>query len=202
MSTQLTIAPHIEPLMLQLGRLAHGMDDDEFFAFCQLNRELRIERTHTGEVIVMPPTGGESGRRNFKLTTLFGNWVEKDGTGLGFDSSTGFVLPNGAKRSPDQAWVKRERWERLTPEEKEGFPPLCPDFVVEIRSRTDSLTGLQDKMREYIANGARLGWLIDPLERKVYLYRPDEDVECLEKPLSVSGEPVLLGFTLELERIW
>jgi Uma2 family endonuclease len=178
------------------------MTDQAFFEVCQANPEWRIERTAEGELIIMPPTGGETGSRNFKLTTRFGDWVESDGTGVGFDSSTVFQLPNGANRSPDVAWVRRSRWDALTEEEREGFPPLCPDFVVELRSRTDRLKTLQEKMEEYIANGAQLGWLIDPVERKVYVYRPNTEMVCLENPERVAGDPVLPGFVLALKRVW
>jgi Uma2 family endonuclease len=191
-----------EPLVVYLGDLLRKITDSEFFRFCQLNRKLRIERTSNGEIIVMPPAGGDSGRTNFTLAVLLGNWVAEDGTGIGFDSSTGFTLPNGAVRSPDAAWVKRDRWETLLQEQREEFPPLCPDFVAEIRSRTDSLRTLQAKMREYIANGARLGWLIDPIDKKVYVFSPTDEVTCLENPKTVSGDPVLPGFVLELERLW
>jgi Uma2 family endonuclease len=150
----------------------------------------------------MPPTGGETGRRNFTLIGHFSVWVEKDGTGIGFDSSTAFILPNGAKRAPDLAWLKRERWEALTRPEREAFPPLCPDFMVELRSPSDSLATLQAKMEEYLANGAALGWLIDPLEKQVYVYRPDLEMLCLNNPDTISGEPVLPGFVLEVQRLW
>ncbi|MCI0485084.1 MAG: Uma2 family endonuclease [Blastocatellia bacterium] len=178
------------------------MSDHEFFELCQLNQDLRIERTSDGDLIIMPPTGGETGRRNFSLGVIFGVWVEKDGTGVAFDSSTGFILPNGAKRSPDISWVRRSRWEELTQEEKEEFPPLCPDFVVELRSRTDSLEALQTKMEEYIENGAQLGWLIDPKEKKVFIYRPEAAMVCLENPETISGNPVLPGFVLHLHKVW
>jgi Uma2 family endonuclease len=178
------------------------MNDHEFFAFCQLNQDLRLERTSDGDLIIMPPTGGVTGKRNFMLIALFGRWVEKDGTGVGFDSSTGFILPNGAKRSPDLAWIKKSRWEMLTEEEREEFPPLCPDFVVEVRSRSDALDALQSKMEEYLENGAQLGWLIDPEERNVYVYLRGQKVRILANPETVSGEPVLPGFLLTLERIW
>ena len=150
----------------------------------------------------MPPTGGTTGWRNAKLTQRLTSWAEADGTGLTFDSSTVFALPNGARRSPDAAWVLRERWEVLTEEEQERFPPLCPDFVIELRSRTDSLPALQDKMLEYIANGARLGLLLDPETRRVYIYRPGGAVETLENPATISGDPVLPGFVLNLLEIW
>ena len=201
MSAELTLAKPPSIVLLPASPL-QPMSDDEFFEFCQVNRDWRIECTSEGELIIMPPTGGETGRRNFTLIGLFSPWVEADGTGVGFDSSTGFTLPNGAKRSPDLAWVKRWRWEALTEEEKEKFPPLCPDFVVELRSRTDALETLQEKMQEYIANGAQLGWLIDPREKKVYIYRPSAEVCCLENPDTLSGDPVLPSFVLDLRTIW
>ncbi len=202
MSTNVIIAPRMQPLVLDFGPFVKTMNDEEFAEFCQLNRDLRIERTSEGDLIIMSPTGGETGRRNFNLTVLFGEWVERDGTGIGFDSFTGFTLPNGAKRSPDLAWVRRARWEQLTAAEKEGFPPLCPDFVAELRSHSDDLEALQEKLKEYVANGAQLGWLIDPEERKVFLYRPNAPMECLEDPKTLSGEPILRGFVLDLERVW
>ncbi|MCZ6677173.1 MAG: Uma2 family endonuclease [Candidatus Poribacteria bacterium] len=150
----------IQPLTLHFAPISNKVSDTEFFEFCRLNRDLRIELTSKGDLIIMPPAGGKTGRINFNLSVHFGAWVEADGTGIGFDSSTGFTLPNGAKRSPDVAWVRRSRWEALTEEEQEKFPPLSPDFVVEIRSRSDAINILQAKMEEYIANGAQLGWLI------------------------------------------
>jgi Uma2 family endonuclease len=178
------------------------MSDDEFFEFCRVNRELRIERTAEGDLIIMSPTGGETGNRNFNLTARFGIWVDGDGRGIGFDSSTGFTLPNGAKRSPDLSWVQRARWDALTAAQRAKFPPLCPDFVVELRSPSDDLETLQDKMKEYLASGALLGWLIDLQERKVYIYRPTEAVRCLENPAEVQGDPVLSGFVLETRWVW
>lgn len=201
MSTERTLI-EVQPLILHLGPLLQKMDGHDFFEFCQLNRDWRIERTSEGDLIIMPPTGGQTGRINFTLTGLFYAWVEADGTGIGFDSSTGFTLPNGAKRSPDLAWVKRSRWEALTEKEKEEFPPLCPDFVVEIRSRSDALDTLHAKMQEYVDNGAQVGWLIDPVERRVYIYRPSAEVSCLDNPKTISGDPVLPGFVLELQRLW
>jgi Uma2 family endonuclease len=191
-----------QPLILHLGPILQRMSEHEFFAFCQLNAEWRIERTGGGDLIIMPPTGGWTGHRNFTLIGLFSRWVEVDGSGLGFDSSTGFTLPNGARRSPDLAWVRRSRWEALRAEEREEFPPLCPDFVVELRSRSDDLATLQAKMQEYMANGAQLGWLIDPQAKNVYVYRPGADVVCLENPTTISGEPVLSGFSLDVRRLW
>ena len=197
-----TVVSQGQPLILHLGEVLRKMSDREFFEMCQMNRDWKFERTSDGDLIVMAPTGGQTGKRNFQLTTLFGVWVSNDGAGIGFDSSTGFTLPNGAKRSPDLAWVRRSRWEALTIDEKEEFPPLCPDFVVELRSRSDSLERLQSKMEEYIENGAQLGWLIDARERKVYIYRPGEEVICLENPDSISGDPLLPGFELDLRRLW
>jgi Uma2 family endonuclease len=191
----------IPPLVLRLAPVIE-VSDQQFFELCQLNRDLRIERTSQGDLVIMPPTGGETGRMNFELTALFGRWVHADGSGVGFDSSTGFTLRNGANRSPDLAWVKRQRWEALTQEQRRGFAPLCPDFVLELRSPSDSLAYVQAKMREYLDNGAQLGWLIDPIEKKVYVYRPQAPVECLDDPPTLSGDPVLPGFVIDLRRVW
>lgn len=190
------------PVVLDFKALARKMDADDFFQFCRDNADYRIERTRKGELVVMPPTGGDTGVSNFELTGVFREWVKKDQGGKGFDSSTGFHLPDGADRSPDLAWVKLERWQSLTPEQRGKFPPLCPDFVVEIRSKSDSLRDLQDKLEEYLENGVQLGWLLDPQERKVYVYRPAQSVECLEDPATLSGEPLLKGFVLTLAEIW
>jgi Uma2 family endonuclease len=190
------------PLRFPLGPTLRKMTDHELFELCQLNRDWKIERTSEGELIIMPPTGGQTGRRNFDLVRMFGTWAEADGSGVGFDSSTGFILPNGAERSPDLAWVRRERWDALSEDQKEEFPPLCPDLVVEIRSRSDPLPELQKKMREYLANGAQLGWLIDPAQRRVYVYRPPEIEVCLDDPETVSGDPVVSGFVLHPRSLW
>jgi Uma2 family endonuclease len=149
----------------------------------------------------MPPTGSDTGRRNVKITTQLDIWNSQNNLGEVFDSSSGFKLPNGAHRSPDASWVRRERWEALTPEQQEGFAPICPDFVVELRSPSDSLKKIQEKMQEYIENGARLGWLIDRKNRRVEIYRPNRDVEILENPATLSGEDVLPGFVLDLTPI-
>jgi Uma2 family endonuclease len=178
------------------------ISDDQFAKLCALNPEMRFEYTSTGDLIIMPPTGGDTGHMNANLTTDFTLWSRQDSSGLIFDSSTLFVLPNGAKRSPDVSWIRRDRWEALSPEERRGFSPICPDFVLELRSPSDQLRTLQDKMQEYLDNGARLGWLIDPSERVVYIYRPGEGVERLEAPREVSGEPVLPGFVLQLSAVW
>lgn len=189
------------PVVLQTNP-ALDMDEEQFFEFCQQNKDVRIERTEKGELEVMPPTGGETGNRNTELTTQLQIWARQDNTGAAFDSSTGFVLPNGAVRAPDAAWVRRERLAELTAEQKRKFIPLCPDFVIELRSPTDSLALIQGKMQEYLENGARLGWLVDPEERKVHIYQPNKAVSVLESPGEVSGDPVLTGFVLGLQLIW
>ncbi|MCI0395526.1 MAG: Uma2 family endonuclease [Chloroflexi bacterium] len=189
------------PLVLRMEPVIQ-MTDDEFFAFCQINRDLRIERTAGGEIIVMAPASSETGRRNAKLIISLGNWAEDDGTGIVFDSSAGFILPNGATRAPDASWVRRSRLVQLTPRQKKQFLPLCPDFVVELRSPSDRLQDVQAKMDEYMANGAQLGWLIDPVRRRVYVYRPDTPMTHLQNPATISGEPLLPGFILDLEEIW
>lgn len=179
------------------------ISDRDFEEFCRENPDLKVEQNATGEIIVMPPTGGTTGNRNAVLNFRFGKWVEENNEkGLQFDSSTVFVLPSGAKRSPDLSWVQMKRWNALTKEQQDKFPPLCPDFVVELRPKTDSLKTLQAKMREYIENGAQLGWLIDPTKRKVYVYRPNKEVEILNEPKEISGEPLLPEFTLELKDFW
>ncbi len=193
--------PEWESLVLTLGPSKRKIADDEFFEFCMLNRDLRIEMSKEGQVIIMMPTGGEGGHRNYLLTVRIGNWAEADGTGVGFDSSTGFVLPNGAKRAPDFAWIQRERWEAIPKKQRKKFPPICPDFVVELRSETDNLETVKAKMEEYLDNGTQLGWLIDPLEKKVYVYRPNTRLKVLNNPATISGEPFLKGLTLKLAGI-
>ena len=181
---------------------AIDLSDDAFFELCRNNHELKFERNTKGDLIIMSPTGGETGQRNFSLIVQFGNWVEKDGTGIGFDSSTGFKLPNGADRSPDLAWVRLDRWNALTPEQRKKFPPITPDFVAEIRSATDSLKALQEKMQEYIGNGARLGLLLNPKGLQVEIYRPGVDVIVLNNPQTVPCDPELPGFILSLKDIF
>ncbi|WP_375470231.1 Uma2 family endonuclease [uncultured Nostoc sp.] len=182
-------------------KLKIDLTDDQFFQMCQQNRDYRFERTASGELLIMPPTGSDTGRRNVKITTQLDIWNSESNLGEVFDSSTGFTLANGAERSPDASWVKIERWNALTPEQQEKFAPICPDFVVELRSRTDSLKELQDKMQEYIENGAQLGWLIDRKNKRVEIYRPGKDVEILDNPTSLSGENILPGFVLHLQEI-
>jgi Uma2 family endonuclease len=202
MSSTLTPVEQSNALVLHFSPFLKKLGEEEFFEFCMLNKDLRIELTSGGDLIIMPLTGGKTGIRNFKLIARFAAWSEKDGTGQGFDSSTIFSLPNGAKRSPDLAWVRNERWKKLSGKEQERFPPLCPDFVVELRSKSDSLRVLQIKMREYIENGAQLGWLIDPLKKKVYVYRPQLAVKVFDNPPDLSGDPLLSGFTLDVRSLW
>lgn len=178
------------------------MSRAEYVAFVRANPDLRIERTAEGEVIVMPPAHSRTGSRNFEIALQFGIWARQDGRGIGFDSSTGFDLPNGSNVAPDVSWVLTSRIDALTPEEQRDYYPLCPDFVIELRSDSDRLARVEAKMREYIGNGARLGWLIDPIERRAHLYRPGRAVEILERPATLSGDPELPGFTLDLAPIW
>ena len=176
------------------------LSGDQLLELSSLNDDLRLELTAEGELIVMPPAGGESGRRNFELTVQLGTWTKRDGTGVAIDSSTGFALPNGAIRAPDASWIERSRYEALTPEQREKFPPLCPDFVVELRSPSDRLSTLQETMVEYVENGARLGLLLDPARKRVY--RPREPVRELANPEEVSADPVLPGFVLKPHEVW
>jgi Uma2 family endonuclease len=179
-------------------RISH----EQFQQLCRDNPDLRLELTSKGELIVMPPTGSKSGLRNSILVREVSEWAVRDGTGVTFDSSAGFTLPNRAIRSPDASWIRLDRWERLTNEQQEGFAPLCPDFVVELRSPTDRIEDLKKKMAEYIANGSRLGFLLDPFERRVYVYRAHAEVEVLEDPESVSGDPELPGLVLTVRELW
>jgi len=179
---------------------------EQFDKLAVTNADVRLELTAKGELIAMPPTGGTAGRRNFRLCQQLANWAQRDGTGVGFDSSTIFVLPSGARRSPDAAWVRGERWNALTPEEQDGFPPIAPDFVIELVSPSDlsnqHYEDLQQKMRECLENGVRQGWLIEPRARIIEVYRLGEDVEIVENPNTINGEDVLPGFVLNLEPIW
>lgn len=172
-----------------------------FWRLCAANRELRLERTAKGAIEAMPPAGSGTGASNLELSFQVAAWSRADGTGTGFDSSAGFTLPNGAVRSPDASWIVNKRWKALTPAQQRVFAPICPDFVVELRSPSDALSRLQEKMEEYIAQGVRLGWLLDPLTGNVEIYRPGRPVERLERPATLSGEDVLPGFVLELKGI-
>ena len=190
------------PYRLALNIRALEMTEEQFFRFCLDNGNLRIELTAEKELIIMPPAGGTTSGRNSELAIDLGIWSRQDGTGKTFDSSGGFTLPNGATLSPDAAWVLLSRWDSLSEEEQDRFPPISPDFVIELRSPSDRLTDAQRKMAEYMENGVRLGWLIDPQNRRVHVYRPGQPVETLEQPATVSGDPVLPGFVLDLSVVW
>ncbi|WP_293154016.1 MULTISPECIES: Uma2 family endonuclease [unclassified Microcoleus] len=199
--TTLLIQTQSVPMTVNLPAI-ESMTVEQFYEFCLVNRDLRIERTATGEVIIMSPAFSDTGNRNIKIAQQLANWAEQDGTGEAFDSSAGFTLPNGATRSPDVSWIKLKRWNALTEEQKASFAPICPDFVIELRSASDTLKGLQKKMQEYIDNGVSLGLLIDRQNRKVYIYRPDREAEILDNPETVSGDPELPGFVLRMAKIW
>lgn len=178
------------------------MSDQQFYDFCQTNPDLRIERNAHGEIIVMPPAFADTGNRNSRVLGQLFIWSEADATGEAFDSSSGFTLPNGATRSPDAAWILSDRWNALQPEQQASFAPIVPDFVVELRSSSDTLVNLKEKMEEYIENGVRLGLLIDRKNYQVHVYRPNRQPEILENPESVSCEPEMPMFTLKMARIW
>ena len=190
------------PALLLHLRPALELDQAQFAALARQNPELRLERTAEGDVLIMAPTGGETGRRNAGVTAQLWAWAMADGTGVAFDSSTGFVLPNGAIRSPDAAWVPSARLRALTAEQRERFLPLCPDFVVELRSPSDALSATRAKLAEYLANGARLGWLLDLPARRVEIYRPGIPVTMLESPARLAGDPEHPDFELDLRPIW
>lgn len=175
----------------------------DFIELCQANQDLQLELTATGEVIIMPPTFPWTGKQNSGLNAQLWNWNDKTGLGIVFDSSTGFTLPNSAIRSPDASWVSNERWDTLSEaQQKEEFSPLSPDFIVELRSSSDSIKKLREKMQEYMANGVRLGWLIDSTTKLVDIYRPGQDAEVLESPGTLSGENILPEFVLNLSKVW
>jgi Uma2 family endonuclease len=163
---------------------------------------VRLERTATGELIIMPPTGGNTGKQNLDFEGQLWFWNRQTKLGIAFNSSTAFHLPNGADRSPDAAWISNKRWNALSPEQQDTFPPLCPDFVIELRSKTDSMKTLREKMQEYLDNGLLLGWLIDTKNKKVEVYRQNQSVEVLDNPSTLSGENILPGFILDLQGVW
>ena len=179
-----------------------NLTDEAFFQLCQNNRDLRFERTAAGELLIMPPTGSDTGNRNFDIAVELGIWNKQTKLGKGFDSSTGFKLPNGKDVSPDIAWIKKERWDSLTSEQQNKFAPIAPDFVIELRSASDNLKPLQEKMQEYIDNGVKLAWLIDRKQRKVFIYCPGQAVEELDNPQTLTSEDLLPGFILDLSQIW
>jgi Uma2 family endonuclease len=189
------------PIVLKLQPIV-ALSDDQFFEFCQLNRDLRIERSAQGELIIMSPVGNESGDREAEITMQLRIWAKRDGTGKTFSSSTGFHLPDGADLSPDASWVRLSRWNTLTADQRKKFGPICPDFVVELRNESDRLSKLKDKMQEYLDNGAELGLLIDPIQRRVHVYRGDRAAEILDNPQAVSCDPTLPSFVLDLQEVW
>lgn len=178
------------------------LTDDQFYQLCRVNPDVKFERNATGEIIIVPPTGGETGKRNAGIIADFVIWNRRTQLGEVFDSSTCFRLPNGADRSPDVSWIEQERWDALTPDQKEKFPPIAPDFVLELMSPTDTLKDTQYKMQEYMDNQVKLGWLLNPRTRRVEIYRQGQAVEVLESPTQLSGEDVLSGFILDLQAVW
>jgi Uma2 family endonuclease len=189
------------PLVLKI-RPALELTEDQLFQLCQINRDLQIERTAAGELLIMTPVGWQTGDRETEIATQLRLWAERDGTGVATGPTAGFLLPNGAVRAPNAAWVLRARVEQIPAAQRERFLPACPDFVLELRSPSDRLPDLQTKMEEYCANGARLGWLLETETRRVYVYRPEAVVERLAEPEAVSGDPILPGFVLDLRKIW
>ena len=176
--------------------------DDQFYELCRENPDVKFERNAQGAIIIMAPTGGETGSYNSEINADFVIWNRKNKLGICFDSSTCFKLPSGANRSPDVSWIKQERWDALTPEERQKFPPISPDFVLELMSPTDSLKDTQDKMQEYMNNQVKLGWLINRKTRRVEIYRQGQEIEVLESPTQLSGEDILPGFVLNLQTVW
>ena len=190
----------MSPLTIKLDPLS--LSNEQFFQLCQNNRDLRFERNCPGDLIIMSPTGGETGERNSEINYQLRHWNKQSQRGKVFDSSTGFKLPNGSDRSPDAAWIPLAKWQSLTFQEQQSFVPLCPDFVIELRSKNDNLKVLQKKMQEYLANGTRLGWLINRQDKQVEIYRLAQEVEVLDNPRGLSGEMILPGFVLDLEPVW
>ena len=189
------------PIVLQLQPVLN-LSDDQLYEFSQINRDLRMERNARGELIIMPPTGGDTGEQNAEITLQLRLWAKQDGTGATFDSSTGFKLPNGAIRSPDASWIRYSHLNSISSEQRKKFIPLSPDFVIELRSPGDSLKDLQEKMREYLDNGTQLGFLIDPAYRKVYVYERDKPTTEIEDPETISADPFLPHFVLSMSEIW
>jgi len=202
MSHHSTTVESSVPSVLALNVQSVRLTDEQFEKLCWDNPDLRIELTSRGELIVMPPTGLETGWRNSILTHRLTEWAQRDGSGLAFDSSTLFTLPDGSKRSPDASWIRRERVQQLSKKELKGFALIAPDFVIELRSPSDRRSVLEEKMLDYIGNGVRLAWLIDPEAMRVFVYRPTQAVEALDNPTIISAEPELPGFILNVQEIW
>ena len=190
----------MSPLTIKLDPLT--LSDEQFYQLCQNNRDLRFERTCRGDLVIMPPTGGETGNRNLEIAYQLQAWSRSNKLGIAFDSSTGFKLPNSSDKSPDAAWIPLEKWNSLTLKQQQSFLPLCPDFVIELRSKSDDLKSLQEKMEEYLENGNQLGWLINRQDRQVEIYRQGRAVEVLSNPMMLSGEDILPSFVLDLVTIW
>ena len=188
-------------IIINLDRIIQ-LTNDQFYQLCCNNPEIKFERNHKGEIIIVPPTGGETGKINSEINVDFGIWNRQVKLGVLFDSSTCFQFPNGANLSPDISWISNQRWNTLTKKQKEKFPPIAPDFVLELMSPTDTLKETQAKMQEYMANGVKLGWLINRKQRQVEIYRSGQPVEILENPTQLSGEGVLPEFTLDLQIVW
>jgi Uma2 family endonuclease len=178
------------------------MTDDELLRFCAANDPLRVERDANGELLVMTPAGSKSAKMNIRIGRLLDEWAEADGRGVAFDSNGGFTLPDGSMRAADAAWVALPRWQALTDSQQSRFAPLCPDFIIELRSPSDRLPDLEAKMLQWIANGAQLAWLIDPIEQSVTIYRPGQAPEAYHHPSSVQGDGIMAGFELVMARIW
>lgn len=178
------------------------VSEAEFTKLASANRDLRLERKDNGELIIMPPTGSNTGRKNSNIISQLVIWNKINKNGIVFDSLTGFRLPKGSILSPDASWVEKSRWKALTQQERDSFAPICPEFIIELRSPTERLKNLQNKMSEYLSSGLILGWLIDAIDNKVEIYRTGKQVEILDKPSNLSGENVLLGFNLDLSEIW
>jgi Uma2 family endonuclease len=194
--------PYIEPAArIAIDLSGIGLTDEIFARICRDNPELGFERTASGELVVVTPTGLQSGHREIRILQRLGEWTDRDGTGIAFSSNALYTLPNGAKRAPDASWIRLDRWKRLSSKDREGFGPIAPDFVVEVRSPTDRIADLQEKMREYAATGVRLGWLLDPFGREAWVYRPDSDPEHIPNPQWLEGEDVLPGFRFDFSEI-
>jgi Uma2 family endonuclease len=193
---------HIRTVKYVINVESVGLTQEQFFRLCSDNPELRLELTARKEIIVMSSTNSRTGMRNAEINRQLGNWTKQDGRGVFFDSNTGFVVPNGANRSPDSSWILRTRWDELTPQQQSVFAPICPDFVIELWSPSDTLKEIKFKLDEYVANGAKLGFLIYPPQQQVFVYRPGRNPQCLQQPSAVSADPELQGFMLDLTEIW
>ena len=196
------IAARVSPHKLILNVESVGLTSEQFVRLCRDNPDLRLELTAQREIVIMPPNWTKTGMQNAEISSQLWVWAKADGTGITGDSSTGFTLPNGAVRSPDASWIRRDRWDALTKDQQNSFAPICPDFLIELRSHSETLPELQAKMEEYIENGSQLCWLIDPTEKRVHIYRPGQTPEAIDNPVTIGANPVLPGFTLDLTQLW